>query len=483
MPQTQTTDADRSLSTLPRRIVCVDLDGTLIVGDLFWEGLIALLKRSPLIVLVLPIWLARGRAYFKRQVAERTGLKPETLTYRDELLEYLHSERLAGTELVLATASDERYADRVAAHLGLFSSVIASDGSANLSGRAKAARLVRRYGEGGFEYVGNDWADLATWRLAAKATVVSAPRRLVARVRRHGINHQVLNPRGGGLSAVWRALRVHHWSKNVLVFLPLLGAHEVLRIDLFGLSLLTCAALSLCASAVYVLNDLCDLQADRAHPDKRTRPFASGDLSVPTGIGLAVVLLSGAFGLAFVAHSWIVAAVLLVYVLANAAYSLRLKREPVADVFVLAGFYVLRIVAGSAATGIPLSNWLLGFALFFFLSLAFVKRYVELTSSGHMPGRAYTLDDERWMHAIGTSSGYMAVLVLALYVNAPEVTALYSRPKTLLILGPLLLYWLTRMWLRAGRSLVKHDPVLDALKDRVSYAIAAAAAAVLVLAK
>jgi 4-hydroxybenzoate polyprenyltransferase len=280
-----------------------------------------------------------------------------------------------------------------------------------------------------------------------------------------------------------RALRPHQWAKNVLVFVPFIAAHEFLRPDLWLIGALTFVAFSLCASAIYVLNDIADIEADRVHPRKRTRPLASGEMSVPAGLALAGVLLVASFATAIVGVSWRLALVIVVYCVITTAYSFVLKREPVIDVFTLAGLYVLRIIAGGLATQTPLSSWLLGFALFFFLSLAFVKRYVELVAvDGRMAGRGYGPDDALWMHAIGTSAGYMAVLVLALYVNAAEVTVLYRRPQILWFLCPLLLFWLTRLWFRAGRRLVHDDPVIAALKDYASYLIVIAGAVVMLAA-
>jgi 4-hydroxybenzoate polyprenyltransferase len=280
-----------------------------------------------------------------------------------------------------------------------------------------------------------------------------------------------------------RALRPHQWAKNVLVFVPLLGAHQFNRLDQWVLGGLTFLAFSLSASAIYILNDISDIEADRHHPRKRTRPFAAGELSISTGFVAAAVLLLTSFSIALAGVSWRLAAALALYLAITTAYSLRLKRQPVIDVFTLAGLYVLRIVAGGIATQTPLTSWLLAFALFLFLSLAFVKRYVELAATnGELRGRGYGPDDLQWMHAIGTSSGYMAVLVLALYVNAPEVAVLYRQPQVLWLLCPLLLFWLTRLWFRAGRKVILDDPVLEALKDSVSYVVVGVVSVVVLLA-
>ena len=280
-----------------------------------------------------------------------------------------------------------------------------------------------------------------------------------------------------------RALRPHQWAKNLLVFLPVIAAHKLPQLDTLSNCALTFVAFSLCASAAYVFNDLSDVDADRQHFRKRHRPIASGRLSRSTSLVTAVTLLAASFLVSLAGVSWRLAAVLGVYLAGTTAYTFWLKRIPVTDVFVLTGFYVLRIVAGGVATATPLSSWFLAFVLFLFLSLAFVKRYVELmTTQAPLLAREYGPDDAAWMHAIGTSAGYMAVVVLALYLTAPEVTVLYARPEILWLLCPLLLFWLTRLWFRAGRRLIHDDPVVEVLKDPIGYVTLAAACTILVAA-
>jgi 4-hydroxybenzoate polyprenyltransferase len=451
--------------------VCVDLDGTLIVGDLLWESFVALCRRSPLTAIQVLFSLVKGRAHFKQRVAQEVAIDPATLSYRMELLDELKELHRNGVPLVLATASDRSYAQAISDHLLIFGDVMASDGRQNLSGRQKAASLVEKYGERGFDYVGNDWSDVPVWRASAGATVVAGPARLVQSLAdRPSAARVVAARRRSRVRAFISALRPHQWTKNALVFVSVIAGHKLLQVDAVIAGAITFAAFSLCASAIYILNDISDIEADRRHPRKRLRPFASGELSIPVGVATALVLLAASVLLAVFGVSWQLAAVLGVYVAVTSAYTLHLKRVPVADVFTLTGLYVVRVVAGGVATDTRLTTWLLAFALFFFLSLAFVKRYVELQGSkGQLPGREYGPDDGLWMHAIGTSAGYMAVLVLALYVSTPEVTNLYSRPDVLWLLCPLSLFWLTRLWFRAGRRMVHDDPVVEALKDPTSY--------------
>lgn len=463
--------------------VCVDLDGTLIVGDLLWESFVGLFRKHPWAALKLGFGVLKGPAHFKRCVAEQAPIDAATLPYRTELVEELRELNRRGVPLVLATASHESYAQAVSDHLQIFQSVIASDGSRNVKGRQKMASLVSHFGEHGFDYIGNDWSDMPVWRSAAQATAVAAPPRLVKQLISERSAARVLSARRSPATAFLSALRPHQWAKNSLVFVPLIAGHNILNVSMLVACTLTFVVFSLCASAIYLLNDISDIQADRQHPRKRRRPFAAGEIAIPVGAAAAVVLLGASLLLSALAISWRVTAVLGVYVVVTSAYTLWLKRIPVADVFTLTGLYVLRIVAGGVATGTWLTTWLLAFALFFFLSLAFVKRFVELMGAkGQLPGREYGPEDAMWMHAIGTSSGYMAVLVLALYVTAPEVATLYARPNVLWLLCPMLLFWLTRLWFRAGRRLIHDDPLVEALSDPLSYVAIAAASVVLLAA-
>jgi 4-hydroxybenzoate polyprenyltransferase/phosphoserine phosphatase len=453
-----------------RSTLCVDLDGTLFPGDLLWESIIRLVKRRPLSLLMLPVWLLRGRAHFKREIAKRVTFDPRSLPYREDVLAFLSASKARGTDLVLATGADERQARAVAAHLGMFSDVVASDGSRNLSGHRKAHFLAARFGANQFDYLGNDWVDLPIWTAAGRAMVAGAPRRLLSHLSGRLDIVKVLSPSGGRLRPMVRALRPYQWVKNLLVLVPLITSHQILSPSLLGRSLVTMLAFCLCASAIYIVNDLLDIESDRLHPRKKRRPFAAGELGVPTGIAMSIGLFATSLAGAWLGVSLATAGIIALYAAATSAYSFRLKREPVADVFLLALLYVVRIFAGGVATGIVISTWLLAFAMFFFLSLAFVKRYSELsTHGGTMPGRGYQANDSLWMHAIGTSSGYMAVLVLALYVKSPEVVGLYGRPSVLWLLCPLLLYWITVTWFRAGRGTSVDDPVLEAVRDPMSY--------------
>jgi len=465
--------------------LCVDLDGTLIRTDLLWESVLLLLRLNPLYAFLLPVWLMKGRASLKRQISSRVQIDPACLPYNEELLAYLREQHRAGRPLLLATASYRDAAEPIALHLGIFSGVVATSGSRNLKGEEKRSLLVQQYGAKGYDYAGNSSADIAVWKDCNRAIVVNASEGLCRKASAISTLEKIF-PRKSGWKALPKALRVHQWVKNVLVALPMLTSHQILQPQLLINALLAFIAFSLCASSVYVLNDLFDLKSDRLHRAKRNRPFASGDLSIVTGLVMLVVLALGSVAVSLLLPRAF-QLVLAVYYALTLAYSVSLKQKLLVDVFVLGGLYVLRVMAGGAATSIVLSPWLLAFCLFFFLSLALVKRYTELrdlqeNKSAPVAGRGYVAMDLPTIGAIGTGSGCMCVLVLALYINSPQVLPLYRSPSVLWFLCPLLLYWISRVWVMASRGVMNVDPVLFALRDGVSYLTALAGAFIMVLA-
>jgi len=471
---------------MQRTPLCVDLDGTLIRSDLLLETLLLLIKRNPLYLFLLPLWLLRGKAVLKVEIASRVTLKPAALPYNKEFVEWLRSERTAQRSIWLCTAASEPLARAVADHLGLFDGVLASDRSVNLAGTAKADRLVGQFGDGGFEYCGNERKDMAVWRRAAGAIVVNGTSRLETEASRSVRVVQTFPSNARPLEAMIRALRPHQWAKNLLIMVPLLAAHSAADPGSSVAALLAFAAFSLCASSVYLLNDLLDLEADRTHPRKSKRPFAAGDLPLLAGLAVAPLLLVAAVLIAafLPPKFWLVLAT---YYAFTCAYSFALKGLVLIDALALAGLYTLRIIAGAAAVSVPLSFWLLLFSVFLFLSLAFVKRFAELDSLRKQRrlsavGRGYHVEDLSLLQSLGTASGYLSVLVLALYINSPQIEVLYSRPKVIWMLCVLMLYWVSRIWMVAQRGKMHDDPVVFALKDRQSLGIGLLAAVVVALA-
>ena len=458
--------------SLPCVPLCVDLDGTLILSDSLHEALLRLVKIRPRSLLLLPFWLLQGRAQMKRKIAESVTLDASSLPYRQEVVRFLNEQHELGRTLVLATAADEKIAEGVAAHLGIFSNVVASDGKRNLKGSEKGAALAHIYGSRGFDYLGNSRADIPVWAEAKQAWAAGLSPGKVRRIRRRVHVEPMFPPKYFKLRNVVKLFRPHHWVKNMLIFSPLLLSHQIQDGTAWLRSCVTFLAFSLAASSVYVVNDLLDLDADRSDPSKMERPFASGTL--PLGFGMiiapALVLLALAVGFSL---QPMVDLVLIAYLILNLAYSIRLKRVLFLDVLLLASFYVLRIFIGSVATGIPISPWFMAFSLFLFLSLALVKRISELVimkaENSFPAGRSYTTVDQALLLNFGASSGYLSVLVLALYLNGNLVQSLYLYPSLLWGICPILLFWLSRLWLLAGRGQVHSDPIVFAITDRVSW--------------
>lgn len=461
------------------RALCVDLDGTLLRTDMLYETALALLARNPFFVLLFPVWLLRGKATLKREISSRVAIDAGTLPYDARVVELLRTT--AQRPRVLCTATDIRFAEQVASHLGLFEKVMASDGSQNLAGRRKADALVHEFGARNFDYLGNGRVDLHVWGKARKGWVVNGSRTLSNAAARLCEVHAHWPHQNAGRIKTWlKAMRLHQWLKNLLVFVPLLAAHRLLEPDATLSALVAFVAFGLCASGVYVLNDLLDLKADRLHPRKRRRPFAAGNLPLAHGIIAAPLLTAMGFALAWLCNPKF-ALVLAIYYFMTLAYSMRLKRVVMVDVVLLAGLYTIRIIGGAAAIDSELSFWLLAFSMFIFLSLAMLKRYTELVTMiadgrKDASGRGYHVDDLPIVQSLGGACGLIAVLVLCLYINNQSGMTLYRDPQMLWLLCPLLLYWVSRAWLLAHRGEMHDDPIVFAATDVTSLAVLAISA-------
>ena len=468
----------------------IDLDGTLINTDLLAETASSFLLAQPFRFYEIAMWLVQGKCVLKSRLALATRIDAAALPYNKDLLAWIEEEKAQGRRIVLATASHKLLADQVAAHLDLFDDVLTTDDITNLKGPAKCALLVGRYGERGFEYVGNDWSDVPVWQSAAQAHVVSRSARLIGAARAQGnLGRTLADGRPTFAAALLKAMRPHQWMKNLLVLIPLLAAHRYGDLTSVLQALLAFLAFSLTASSVYLLNDLVDLTDDRNHPRKRRRPLAAGHLSVAAGWVAWPALLALSFTLSLLALPWPFTASLALYFVITMAYSLRLKRLPMLDVMTLALLYTMRIIAGAAAIAVPLSFWLLSFSMFIFLSLALVKRYSELKGAGsaepgaRLRGRGYDAKDLDLVAILGASAGYTAVLVLALYIQDSHTAALYASPEFIWLACPLLLFWVSRTWLITHRGEMHDDPIIFAIKDRVSWAVVFLVALVFVLAR
>ncbi|HEY9050676.1 MAG TPA: UbiA family prenyltransferase [Gammaproteobacteria bacterium] len=470
------------------RPLVVDMDGTLLQTDMLFESFLRALKKRPWIVFLLPFWLLQGRAALKARLATMGEVDVDVLPFRQDVLAFLRSEKQGGRKIVLATASAASLARQVASALSVFDDVLASESGKNLKGQAKAALLVDRYGEKGFDYMGNDQADIPVWRTCHTVHVVSNNKQFVARAQKMGVQAGRCFQSGVfSLAVLARAFRVHQWVKNVLVFVPLLMAHRFHEPMLLSKAVLAYIAFCLCASSVYLLNDMMDIDDDRHHRSKKNRPIASGELPIVAALLLFPLLFVLGFGLALFSVSVSFAWLLGLYYALTLAYSFSLKRQMMIDVIVLAGLYTSRIAGGAFAINVELSFWLITFSVFVFLSLALVKRYAELlvlqgSGAEAIKGRGYCVDDLPTLLSLGTASAYLSVLVMALYLDTDKVADLYTRPYILWLLCPIMLYWIGRIWMITHRGQMHDDPIVFAIKDPVSRYTAVCMALTLFLA-
>jgi 4-hydroxybenzoate polyprenyltransferase len=410
------------------------------------------------------------------------------LPYNEPLLDFLRSEHCRGRRVVLATAADSRIAHSVAAHVGIFDEVLASNARINLGGGNKSRALVERFGHDGFDYIGDSTTDLPIFAVSRSAWIAgrhSASLSRRAKRARCSVEGVFAAPKPGFKTWV-RALRVHQWSKNALIFLPLVTSHRLFDPAALLPAILAALAFSLCASGVYIFNDLCDLESDRKNSRKRTRPFASGALPIIYGYFHSPLLFAAGLALAAALPRRFLQLILL-YSVATLAYTLWIKRLLLVDALMLAGLYTIRVLAGGAASGIDISPWLLDFSLFIFLSLGMLKRVSELRVTGAaaqkiLNGRAYVGSDRQILLMLGAASGYVAALVLGLYIDSSNTTILYRDPQWLWFLCPLEIYWISRLWVIEERGRMQIDPVLFAVTDKVSYLVALLAAVCILLA-
>ena len=483
-PNTNIHDAAGKTERVP--VLAVDLDGTLVKSDMLMESVLALVKRNPLHIFSVLWWVLKGKAHLKRQVGQRVKLDVSSLPYHVDLLIDLRDYREQGRELVLATAADARIAAQIAGYLQIFHQVMASDGVHNLSGETKRDRLIAAFGKKGFDYAGNSRKDLPVWAAARRAIVVNGGAGLQSAAARLTDVHKVFH----GQRQVWRpyiqALRPHQWLKNTLVFVPLMVSHRMPSAALLAQACLAFVAFSVCASSVYVLNDLLDLSEDRRHPRKRRRPFASGDAPLLAGLFMAPALLGISIVLSLLLPSSFLS-VLAVYYALTLLYSFYLKRVMMLDVMVLAGLFTVRMMAGSAATDIWPSHWLLAFSMFIFVSLALVKRYAELVIVRKEHGvnagaRGYKVRDRDLLASMGVACGFIAVLVLALYITSGEAKQFYGHAHIIWLACPLMFFWISYIWLIAHRGAMRDDPLVFALRDRTSYIVFILLAAIMIIA-
>lgn len=458
--------------------LCVDLDGTLVKTDMFWECFVRMCKTSPWKLFLAPFWLLRGIAFTKHKFAESIKIDIARLPYDDEVLAFLKNEAMhAERGIVLCTGSDKSLALKISEHLGIFSQVIATDKEVNLTGKNKAEILRDRYGPKGFDYLGNEQKDMHIWSESRKVLVATDSSSLIKSVRKKFTAAHVFQRKSSSLMVYFKALRIHQWVKNLLIFVPWILDHRFFDFQSFFTALLAFVVFGLVASGTYIINDLFDLDSDRSHTTKRKRAFASGALSIQTGIIAVAVLFTVALAVSLIFLPVTFLFVISVYLVCTLLYSFKLKTMPVLDVCILAGLYTLRVIAGTVVIQAEWSFWLLAFSMFIFLSLALAKRGSELYNLMQMnrneaSGRGYSVSDYPLLIGMGVASGYISILIVALYINSEKVLGLYSNPEVLWVVCPVLLYWIGRIWLKTSRGEMDEDPIVFAIKDRVSWILA-----------
>lgn len=457
-----------------QEILVCDLDGTLIKTDFLFETLMSAISKNFFFLFGIIIHLFKGRANLKRYLAEIYEINPEIIPYNKEVVEYIIKRRDKGAYVVLATASDQLIATKIANYLNLFDEVYASDGHTNLKGKEKANLLENKFGNNKFTYIGDSFDDVQVWQVSKLSVVFNASSRLKSKLENLGLKCYYLYSKQSLIKNLIGALRPHQWLKNILVLLPLILSHQLELATILD-GIIAFFAFSVVASSVYILNDLIDLSPDRQHPRKKFRPFASGNLTIKLGLCLVPGFLVTGMLLSLLLNFYF-SMILIFYFFITLTYSLVLKRLAIIDICTLAGLYTLRIIGGGICTNTNISLWLLGFSIFLFLALASVKRQAELVDLKKrdkkiIEGRAYEINDLAILQMFSISAGYISVLILALYISSPNFTLLYSNPKLFWLSCLIMLYWITRIMFLTHRGKMDDDPVMFAVKDRLSLVI------------
>jgi len=478
-------------SDLKKVPLCVDLDGTLLKTDSLYELFLLLFKKNPLYCIIAISWLMKSKAHFKAEISKRVLLSAESLPYNEDVIAYIKAQDPM-RKIILVTGSNKKVANLIAEHLGLFDEVIASDSTINLTGRDKRDRLVEHFGgsndkdKSGFEYIGNEKTDMPVWKEAKKVSVVSQNNDFLKSVHNSFDNVETFELQKPSIKNYLKGIRIHQWVKNLLVFIPLFLDHRFNDGQAFVQVLLTFFGLSILASFTYIINDLLDLESDRLNQTKRKRPFASGLISIKQAAVMMAVLFV-IFVAILTQLNASINLVLMVYLAATLSYSFYLKRVAMLDVTMLAGLFSLRIIAGIVAIDSGWSFWLLAFSMFFFLSLAFAKRFSEvenLRREGRekASGRGYTIADLPMLNSSGVAAGYISILVVALYIDSEKVQQMYAHPEILWLICPPLLFWIGRIWMITGRGEMHEDPIVFAIKDKVSLLVVSVCALILLAA-
>jgi len=453
--------------------LCVDLDGTLIRTDLMFESIFLLIRENFLYFFIIPFWAIRGRYYLKEKLAEYVIPDIDFLPYNEEVLKIIRQAYDDGRDIYLVTASYYTVAEQIAGKFHFFKDTFASKDGINLVGKTKASFLKELFGTGNFDYIGDSYKDRFVWHISRKKILVD-PNTAIRKEFSGTETELIITESHSKLFLLFSQLRVHQWVKNLLVFLPMLLAHVVKPAMLIS-STLAFLSLSIMASAIYIINDLFDIESDRRHPDKRNRPLASGNFKILSAIKIVPILIIISIILGYFAKGTETVYIVLLYFTVTVLYSLVFKHIYIADIIVLAGLYTLRLLLGGITTDTQISHWLLSFSMFFFLSLAALKRFIELkntnTDNPDALVRGYVVGDIPIMMNAGIGAGLLSVLVYVLYINSPGISILYNNIFAMYLIAPVILFWVLRVWLIANRGRIHHDPVVFALRDRTSHLV------------
>ncbi|PXW76302.1 4-hydroxybenzoate polyprenyltransferase [Blastomonas natatoria] len=466
-----------------RTPLVVDVDGTLICSDLLYESALQLIATQPWNAWKLGTWLASGKAQLKQNLVETTDPHIATIPLREETVAYIAAAKAEGRPVWLASASDKSWVEQIAARIDGIDGVMGSDGVTNLAGPNKAKALVERFGHKGFDYIGDHHVDMPVWDAARRAILVAQSSALERAVKRRFADAEVIARPRTPIKPYFKAMRPYQWAKNALVFLPAIAGHSIGEFSVLLAAFMAFWAFSFAASSAYIINDLLDLPGDRDHHRKRNRPFAAAQIPIPRGIAMAAGLMTLAIVIAALLPLEFLG-ILVGYVVITLAYSFYLKRQMLVDVIILGGLYTIRVLGGIAATGEEKSQWLLMFCLFFFLSLAIVKRCSELVArrdagKSSPPGRGYAINDLAMLLPLGAAAGYASVMVVMLYLSSPQITALYAHPLRMWLICPLLIYWISRTLMLANRNEMHDDPIIFAMTDKISWLTGVVAALII----
>jgi len=457
-------------------ILCVDLDRTLIATDSILEALLLAVKRKPIILLLLPFWFLNGKNYVKHKMTAIAIPDAEFLPYNEEVIEFIKYEKAKGRKIALISASVQKICNSVANHLMLFDEVFGTGLDYDLKGEKKRDFLLAKYGEYKFDYIADSSSDIPVWLYANQSYIVNPRKPIVKKLKNKVQFVTIETSRKNRFYNIFKEIRIYQWLKNLLIFFPLLLAHEITDSDKWISAVIAFLSFSLCASFVYLTNDLLDLESDRHHPRKCNRPIAAGNLSVGSAIVFSPIFLLLSFLLSFLFLPLNFTITLFIYLILTIFYSFLFKRIYLIDIILLASLYTIRLVGGAYAVTVNISYWLLAFSMFIFLSLAIVKRYTELIvmiedNKTYSKGRGYSISDMSLLSNIGITSGFISVLVFILYVNSEEIRRLYHNPEFLWPVAICILIWIVRMWFIAHRGLMHDDPIVFMSKDKISYVI------------